>query len=50
MHQKDQKVIYMQSSVAAAAWLVIVRKETTHLLLVEQKGFHVTINEWNKIS
>lgn len=47
MHQKYQKVIYMQSSVAAAAWLVVVRKKT-HLLLVEQNGFHVTINEWNK--
>lgn len=32
MHQKDQKVIYMQSSVAAAAWLVVVRKKNTFVV------------------
>lgn len=46
MHKKDQKVIYMQNSVAVdklqhGVW----NKKQTHLLLVEQKGFHVTINK-----
>lgn len=48
MHQKDQKVIHMQNRLlytTAACLVVVVKKK----LLVEQKGFHVTTNEWNKL-
>lgn len=44
MHKKDQKVIYMQNSVAVHKHSTVCEKKT-HLLLVEQKGFHVTINK-----
>lgn len=47
LHQKDQKVIHMQSSVAVHQTLLLVRE--TDLLLVEQKGFHVTTNERNHL-